>query len=111
MKEYYRYIEPKGKFYKYVTSNCREGALEMLSFLINDNGNGSAIATYFSLKKFEKIDYYEIPDGANILYKSEKIGDVYLAHRKRPTYISGTDIGWTKKNRSAYVISVLCVTI
>ena len=48
MKEYYRYIEPKGKVYKYVTSNCREGALEMLSFLINDNGYSSAFDIYFS---------------------------------------------------------------
>ena len=72
MEEYYRYIEPNGKLYKYVTANCRDAALEMLSFLIDDSGYGSASDTYYSLKKFEKIDYYEIPDGANILYESEK---------------------------------------
>ena len=82
MEEYYRYIEPKGKFYKYVTSNCREGALQMLSFLIDDSGYGSASDTYYSLKKFEKIDYYEIPDGANILYESEKTEYAYLAYRE-----------------------------
>lgn len=65
-----------------MTSNCREGALQILSFLIDDSGYGSAIDTYYSLKKFEKIDYYEIPDDANILYEAKKIGYVYLAHRK-----------------------------
>ena len=96
MEEYYRYIEPKGKFYKYVTSNCREGALQMLSFLIDDSGYGSAIDTYYSLKKFEKIDYYEIPDGANILYEAKKNRICVSGTSEGPTYSSGTDIGWTK---------------
>ena len=46
MEEYYRYIEPNGKLYKYVTANCRDAALEMLSFLIDDSGYGSASDTY-----------------------------------------------------------------
>ena len=99
MKEYYRYIEPNGKFYKYVTSNCREGALQMLSFLIDDSGYGSASETYYSLKKFEKIDYYEIPDGANILYYAEKNRVCVSGTSEGPTYTSGTDIGWTKNTR------------
>lgn len=96
MNEYYRYIEPNGKFYKYVTSNCREGALQMLSFLIDDSGYGSASETYYSLKKFEKIDYYEIPDGANILYESRKNRICVSGTSEGPTYTRGTDIGWTK---------------
>jgi hypothetical protein len=52
----------------------------MLSFLIDDSGYGSASDTYYSLKKFEKIDYYEIPDGANILYESEKKQNTHIWH-------------------------------
>ena len=99
MEEYYRYIEPNGKLYKYVTANCRDAALEMLSFLIDDSGYGSASDTYYSLKKFEKIDYYEIPDGANILYESEKNRIRISGTSEGPLYYSGTDIGWTKNTR------------
>lgn len=99
MEEYFRYIEPNGKRYKYVTANCRDAALEMLSFLIDDSGYGSASDTYYSLKKFEKIDYYEIPDGANILYESEKNRIRISGTSEGPLYYSGTDIGWTKNSR------------
>ena len=94
-----------------MTSNCREGALQMLSFLIDDSGYGSAIDTYYSLKKFEKIDYYEIPDGANILYEAKKNRICVSGTSEGPTYSSGTDIGWTKIHISQCYICFMCYHI
>lgn len=96
MKEYYRYIEPNGTHYKYVTANSQSAALDMLSFLIDDSGYGSDFETWLALEKFEEIAYSEIPDGANILYESKKNRICISGTSEGPTYCRGTDIGWTK---------------
>jgi len=97
MEEFYRYIEPNGKHYKYVTASNREQALYMLSFLINEDGNGSPDETYLFLEKFEKIEHFEVPENAHVLYKSEKNRRCVSGTSEGPSYYSGTNIGWTQE--------------
>lgn len=97
MGEFYRYIEPNGKQYKYLTASNREQALYMLSYLIDEDGYGSNEETYYSLKKFEKIENFEVPDNANILYESEKNRICVSGTSEGPSYYSGTNIGWTQR--------------
>lgn len=97
MEEFYRYIEPNGKHYKYVTASNREQALNKLSFLIDEDGYGSTEETYLSLEKFEKIEYFEVPDNAYVLFESEKNRICVSGTSEGPSYYSGTNIGWTKR--------------
>ena len=100
MEEYYRYIESNGRFYKYVEAGSREDALHKLSFLVDDSGYADCVYdTWLELKKFEKIEYSEIPDGANILYRAEKNRIRISGTSEGPIYVKGTNIGWTKSIR------------
>ena len=54
--KYFRYKTANCNQYKYVRAHLREEALTMLSYLINDDGNGDPSETYLFLKNFEEID-------------------------------------------------------
>ena len=97
MEEFYRYIEPNGKHYKYVTASNREQALDMLSFLIDEDGYGSTEETYLFLREFEKIESYEVPENAHVLYVSKKNRICVSGTSEGPSYYSGTNIGWTQE--------------
>lgn len=97
MEEFYRYIEPNGKHYKYVTASNREQALDMLSFLIDEDGYGSTEETYLFLREFEKIESYEVPENAHVLYVSKKNRICVSGTSEGPSYYSGTNIGWTQQ--------------
>ena len=93
---YYRYIEPGGTEYKYIQASNRSTALYMLSYLIDEDGYGSEEETYYSLRAFEELEYFEVPENVKILYESEKNRLCVSGTSEGPTYVSGTNIGWTQ---------------
>lgn len=96
--KYFRYKTANCNQYKYVRAHLREEALTMLSYLINDDGNGDPSETYLFLKNFEEIELSEVPDNADVLYESHKNRICVSGTSEGPVFLHGTDKGWTRNS-------------